>query len=74
MSTNFMTSSFSRFASEENCYYSSKGYLKFFQVEITNFDMETEYIEVEAHDESDAADKARYIYDGDIYMMNVYIA
>ena len=49
-----------------------RGGLKFYTVEITDFDNETETFEVEARSESEAAQKAQAQFGGDVYMMNVY--
>ncbi len=49
-----------------------RGGLKFYTVEITDFDNETETFEVEARSESEAAQKAQAQFSGDVYMMNVY--
>lgn len=46
--------------------------LKFYTVEITDFDNETETFEVEARSESEAAQQAQAQFGGDVYMMNVY--
>ena len=47
--------------------------LKFYTVEITDFDNETEFFEVEARSESEAAKQAESMFGGDVYMMNIYI-
>lgn len=46
--------------------------MKMFSVEITDFDNDTEYLEIEAKNAEQAAEKARDIFSGDIYMMNIY--
>lgn len=46
--------------------------LKFFTVEITNFDNETETFEVEAANAAEAAEQAEAMFGQDVYMMNVY--
>ena len=47
--------------------------VKFYTVEITDFDNETEFFEVEARSESEAAKQAESMFGGDVYMMNIYI-
>lgn len=47
--------------------------LNLYQVEVVNFEGETEYLEVEAISFQEAADLAESNYDGDVYNMNIYL-
>lgn len=47
--------------------------MKFYQVEIEDFDNEVYFYEVEARSDSEAAIKAEQMFRGDIYNMNVYL-
>lgn len=71
MSYEFMTSAFTS-KSSANKMNIRRGGLKFYTVEITDFDNETETFEVEARSESEAAQQAQAQFGGDVYMMNVY--
>ena len=71
MSYEFMTSAFTSKTVANNQNIRRSG-LKFFTVEITDFDNETETFEVEARSASDAAQQAQAQFGGDVYMMNVY--
>ena len=71
MSYEFMTAAFTSHSSA-NKMNIRRGGLKFYTVEITDFDNETETFEVEARSESEAAQKAQAQFGGDVYMMNVY--
>ena len=66
MSCEFMTSALTLNVVANN------RYMKYFTVEITDFDNETEIFYVEARSESDAAQQAQALFGGDEYMMNVY--
>ena len=71
MSYEFMTSALTSHSSA-NKMNIRRGGLKFYTVEITDFDNETETFEVEARSASDAAQQAQAQFGGDVYMMNVY--
>ena len=71
MSYEFMTSALTSHSSA-NKMNIRRGGLKFYTVEITDFDNETETFEVEARSESEAAQQAQAQFGGDVYMMNVY--
>jgi hypothetical protein len=46
--------------------------LRLFQVDVENFDNETDSFEIEAHSASEAAELAEERFGGDIYNMNIY--
>ena len=47
--------------------------MKFYQVDIEDFDNEMYSYEVEARNDSEAAEKAEQMFNGDIYTMYVYL-
>ena len=47
--------------------------MKFYQVDIEDSDNEVYSYEVEAHDDSEAAEIAEQMFNGDIYTMYVYL-
>lgn len=73
MSYEYNTSVLNIQAVAENKMNTRYGGLKFYTVEITDFDNETEFFEVEARSESEAAKLAESMFGGDVYMMNIYI-
>lgn len=73
MSYEYNTSVLNIQAVAENKMNTRRGGLKFYTVEITDFDNETEFFEVEARSESEAAKQAESMFGGDVYMMNIYI-
>lgn len=73
MSYEYNTSVLNIQAVVENKMNTRRSGLKFYTVEITDFDNETEFFEVEARSESEAAKQAESMFGGDVYMMNIYI-
>ena len=47
--------------------------MKFYQVDIEDFDNEMYSYEVEAHNDAEAAEIAEQMFNGDIYTMYVYL-
>ncbi len=50
-----------------------KNAMKFYQVDIEDFDNEVYSYEVEARNDEEAANKAEQMFNGDIYTMYVYL-
>ncbi|MBO5254846.1 MAG: hypothetical protein J6B07_03370 [Opitutales bacterium] len=50
-----------------------KNAMKFYQVDIEDFDNEVYSYEVEARNDEEAAEKAEQLFSGDIYTMYVYL-
>ena len=50
-----------------------KNAMKFYQVDIEDFDNEVYSYEVEARNDEEAAEKAEQMFNGDIYTMYVYL-
>lgn len=50
-----------------------KNAMKFYQVDIEDFDNEVYSYEVEARNDEEAAEKAEQLFSGDIYNMFVYL-
>lgn len=73
MSYEYNTSVLNIQAVAENKMNTRRSGLKFYTEEITDFDNETEFFEVEARSESEAAKQAESMFGGDVYMMNIYI-
>jgi hypothetical protein len=75
MTATFQTSFFAPLENEianRKARRSSRKALRFFQVDIENFDNEVESYEIEAHSASEAAEIAESQFGGDIYNMNIY--